>query len=71
MKDQHRDFSFICCHRTSKAPHEAGRASKPTPRIGYPIKFNSTRTKPMPVPLFVANISTFTRKKVDSGCNET
>ena len=32
-----RDFSFIRCHRASKAPHEAGRASKPTPSIGYPI----------------------------------
>ena len=34
---QHRDFSLIRCHRASKASHEAGRASKPTVSIGYPI----------------------------------
>ena len=34
-----RDFPFTCCHRASKAPHEAGRASKPTPSIGYPISW--------------------------------
>ena len=35
--DQYRYFSFIHCDRASKAPHEAGRASKPTPTTGYPI----------------------------------
>ena len=30
-------FSFIHCHRAYKAPNEAGRASKPTPSISYPI----------------------------------
>ena len=35
--DQYRYFSFIHCDRASKALHEAGRASKPTPTTGYPI----------------------------------
>ena len=34
-------FSFIHCHRAYKAPNEAGRASKPTPSIGYAIPLKS------------------------------
>ena len=32
-----RDFLCIRCLRASKTPHEAGRANKPTPSIGYPL----------------------------------
>ena len=44
-----RDISFIRCHRASKAPHEAGRASKLAPSIGYPITREVGGGKKIPV----------------------